>query len=687
MYTNHALIRFFLVVLIIFVPLGGYLRLDQNLNAVEYMPFRWVIATCAFITLVLSNRINVTTHWWQNLVRITFLINVLYSSILLPMWNNYAGSYLFSSALIYIIIGFLFENLWVIWIYLGLCTLGVSVGAALHPQPEISPLLLAILFGFSSITYGMTHTLRIRRQKDAERFFDQLWQARSQMEGILNNSIQSYFLIDPQGKLLLTDAKTLGQNNHPSAKPIQIGASFVEMMPHSARALFVLNFSKALAGQSITTEYHAEGRWQEIKVSPWTDHDYKIAGVVLTLLDITDRKIAEQDLIKAKNNAENAAHSKALFLSQMSHELRTPMNAIIGLSELSLDEVKVGDELHSNLSIIRNSAQNLLQILNDILDFSKIEAGKLNIECIPFSPTLCLRSIQQSLEPIARNKGLKLHFVAENTLPEILMGDPTRLSQMITNFCSNSIKFTEHGFVSINARIERTPDPTQILLQIDVQDTGIGIAEDKIKLIFERFSQADDTIARKYGGTGLGLAITRQLAEMQQGSVSVQSEVGAGSIFSIRVPYALGTGQILPERRLTETAPLPAHLDILIVDDNRINLLVAQKIMQKHKIQAQVIDNGEKCIEHCQTKTYDLILLDLHMPDMDGRAVFKHLRSSLGPNQNTPIIALTADAFEDTRSSLLELGFADFVTKPIMEFELFEAIHRTLAQNSNKSTQ
>ena len=414
--------------------------------------------------------------------------------------------------------------------------------------------------------------------------------------------------------------------------------------------------------------------WIEIEVQPIYDEAGKVKQYFGIQNDITERKKYEEKLKKAKETAEAAARTKSEFLSNMSHEIRTPMNAIIGLTDLLLDSDLAGEN-RTKLNRIKYSANNLLNLINDILDFSKIEAGKLPIETINFNIRQLFEEYIQSVILKADEKHIEIRYSVEKNIPEYLVGDPLRLNQILLNLSSNAIKFTESGYVE--TRIELTSlEDDRLTLKFVVTDTGIGIEEEKLENIFDSFTQADANITRKYGGTGLGLSITKKLIELQGGRIWVESTLEQGSAFSFELPFTVGVQETVS--KIEEEEEVKDDKDIsgkkmLLVEDNLINQFVAEQILRSWNIEVDKADNGVQAIELLEKKEYDIILMDIQMPEMDGFQTTKIIRdvTSKVLNHHVPIIAVSADVFPETKDMAFEMGMNDFITKPIDQDELY----------------
>ena len=389
------------------------------------------------------------------------------------------------------------------------------------------------------------------------------------------------------------------------------------------------------------------------------------------IIDITERKHAEAMLEQARLASDTANRAKDEFLANMSHEIRTPMNGILGLASLALS-TETDRQRDQYLKLLKGSAEGLMTILNDVLDLSKLEAGHMSLEHNAFSVADCVRSASDSLGALAHNKNLEMHCSIAPEIPSRVVGDPVRLRQVLLNLIANAIKFTESGWVHVAADLAQNCEGR---VRFTVRDTGIGIAEDLQSVIFEPFRQADSSMSRKYGGTGLGLAITNRLVKLMGGQIYLESHLGLGSTFAVEIPF----GQA-PEEKTFARAGLDApsasrSLSVLVAEDNPVNQLVARRLLEKLGHRVTVAGDGRKALEAIQREHFDMVLMDIQMPELDGAEATMRLRAcEQQTGEHLPIIALTAHAMKGDAEKLRSCGMDGYLSKPISLADLARVI-------------
>jgi len=400
-----------------------------------------------------------------------------------------------------------------------------------------------------------------------------------------------------------------------------------------------------------------------------------IFAVLYLLLSLRKRMKLEESLLQAKEEVERSARVKEQFLANMSHEIRTPLQAILGYTTL-LGKEQLNDKCRQYVDGIRIAGENLLNIVNDILDVSKIEAGMLRLERVPFSISGLMHSVDNMFRSKVAEKGIYLKLHPNPHLPDLLIGDPTRLTQILVNLINNAVKFTDEGGIDIYLKGVREA-PGQLRLTVTVQDSGIGIPPDKLSRIFERFEQADSRVTRIYGGSGLGLHIVKQLVQLQGGDIQAESEVGKGSIFSFNIPYQIAQEQAADKRKGSGLVDLQANFEnirVLLVEDNLMNQRVVGTFLSEWGIEYDLAENGKIAIKQLEKQPYDLILMDVQMPEMDGYSATEYIRQNMG--LRTPIVAMTAHAFAGEREKALGYGMNEYISKPIREEDLYNIIAR-----------
>ncbi len=451
--------------------------------------------------------------------------------------------------------------------------------------------------------------------------------------------------------------------------------------------LELLNRARSLAADCIPSNiellsYKKDGTpiWLSISNTPTFNKDGSLDQQVEIINDISERKLAEQELIKTREEALSLSKAKEMFLSVMSHEIRTPLNAVIGMSHILMDD-DPRESQKENLEILSFSAQNLLALINDILDYTKIETGNMALENSNVNLKELVSHTLNSLQFKTEEKELVLKSEIDHRIPEFVIGDNTRLYQILINLLGNSVKFTEKGEVKLKLDLLEE-NANSVRVRFEVSDTGIGIANDKKDYIFNAYTQASSDTTRKYGGTGLGLAITKRLLELHHSEIHLESELGSGSVFSFIIEFKRSTHSAMKADTQTPFHELSGS--ILVVDDNEINRMLASKVLSKWGLKVSFAENGQIALDKVQQEHYDLILMDLHMPVMDGMEASKAIRQLGGHHIKVPIVALTASLFSQELETITECGMDGYVIKPFIPNELYSKV-RSLLLAGNKN--
>ncbi len=516
--------------------------------------------------------------------------------------------------------------------------------------------------------------IEAERKKLDQRLRDQQFYTRS----LIESNIDALMTTDPSG--IITDVNKQMEALTGCTRDELIGAPFKNHFtdPERAEAAIEVVLSEKKVTDYELTACARDGKKTVVSYNATTfyDRERKLQGVFAAARDVTERKRVESELQLAKAAAESASETKSDFLASMSHEIRTPMNAIIGIADL-LAKTPLSSEQHKYVQIFRRASDNLLHLINDILDLSKVEASQLDLERTGFAVSDLLEKVTEMVAIRAQQKGLLLICEIAPDVPPYLVGDPTRLRQVLLNLLGNAIKFTESGEVALRVGVDAAA-AVAATLRFTISDTGIGIPDEKLGAIFERFAQADTSTTRKYGGSGLGLTISKRLVELMVGQIRVESRVGVGSVFSFSVPLEISVGARWPVAISDGTGPSlpPPALQILLVEDSPDNRTITLAYLQDMPYRIDIAENGASACDMFKAGRYDLVLMDRQMPVMDGLAATREIRAWEEANHRPPtaIIALTAAALKGDREKCLAAGCTAYLTKPIKEESLLLAI-------------
>ncbi len=502
-------------------------------------------------------------------------------------------------------------------------------------------------------------------------------------QSIVQNAVEGIFQSSPDGRFLLVNPALARMYGYDSPEQLQHSVRDI------SRSIYVdpevrRDFQRQMERDGEVHGLEYQVRRRDSSVIWICEHSRAVRNEHGTVLyyegfiqDITRRKLAEEALRAAKEAAEAASRAKSQFLAVMSHEIRTPMNGVIGMTSLLLSSALDGEQ-RELAETIRRSGDALLTIIDDILDFSKIESGRLELECEPFHVRECIASAREMLAPRAAEKGLALQCDYASDVPTHVRGDVTRLRQILVNLLSNAVKFTERGEVRLTVRADLGAGGG-VTLHFAVTDTGIGIAPEAVERLFQSFTQADASTTRRYGGTGLGLAISKRLAERMGGTMSVTSTPGAGSTFRFSVqveavPEVARPGTVAAPAAPSAAAPIEAQPErVLLAEDNSVNQKVARQMLERLGYRADLAANGHEVIAAVEHAAYDVILMDVDMPDLDGLEATRRVRAMLGGDRPW-IIALTANALPGDREACLAAGMNAYLAKPMKLPELAAAM-------------
>lgn len=503
---------------------------------------------------------------------------------------------------------------------------------------------------------------------------------------LIEASLDPLVTISAMGKIM--DMNNALANITGMSREKLTGTDFLDYFtePQKAREVYQEVFANGFVADSPLTLKHRDGKLTDVLFngSVYKDNDGKVMGVVIVARDVTEQKriavelteaivyaelaagIAEEAKLKAETArriAEDAVKAKQQFLSNMSHEIRTPMNAIIGFTKVML-KTELSAKQHEYLTAIKTSGDALIVLINDILDLAKVDAGKMIFEQSPFRLERSIAAMLHLFETKIHEKNLTLVKNYDERIPKVLLGDPVRLHQIILNLVSNAVKFTKEGVITVSISL-LTEDENGVVIEFAVTDTGIGIEEEKIAGIFENFQQATSDTSRLFGGTGLGLAIVKQLVEAQGGCISVESKIEEGSAFRFQLSFKKANEQTEPESAVARVNTEMKNVSVLVVEDIALNQLLMRTLLDDFGFKCDIAANGKIGIEKLKANSYDVILMDLQMPEMNGFEATEYIRKEL--RLTIPIIALTADVTTADLVKCKAVGMDDYISKPVDE--------------------
>lgn len=514
--------------------------------------------------------------------------------------------------------------------------------------------------------------------------------ARSQAEiKLKNEELRSFAIVvkNSADVICSVDAQTLRINNiNPAVENIMgfkaaelLGKSIVDLSVDGQQHLFRKKLGEIIKDNLNFAVFELQFEtfdkriiWVECRAS------YHNKTIFLNISDISPQKSYQEQLIKSKEDAEYGKKVKENFLANMSHELRTPVNGIIGITSLLLT-TDLNEQQKNMLDLLETSSRSLLGVINDVLDISKIEAGKFNIVRTPNNIYDLIKSVFDLLKFRADESNIEFLLEIDNNVPQNLMIDSLRLNQILMNLLSNAIKFTPRGYVKLKVSVMQKHND-KVRLKYSIEDSGIGVPADRLNKIFDSFEQAEEDTGNKYGGTGLGLTIVKKLAELKGGELVVTSQLGRGSIFNFINWHTIAAKPTAKMSDKSDKVLSPFNnISVLVAEDNMVNQFMLSKMLKNWNIDAEIVDNGRKVIDKLKAKNYDLILMDTHMPEMNGYEAAKTIRVDFEePKRSIPIISLSASSFGHEQEQALAAGMNDVLAKPFQPYQLHEKMSRLL---------
>jgi len=513
---------------------------------------------------------------------------------------------------------------------------------------------------------------------------ERLRRSEEKYRGILENMELGLMEVDTEGRVVKVYERFCAMSGYTEEELLGKDAK-ITLLPEEFYSVMKKQEDERAKGKASNYEIQIirkDGKrlWLLISGTPVYDHEGKRTGSIGIHYDLSKQKNLQEGLIEATRKAEEAQEAEKQFLANMSHEIRTPLNAIIGMTHLLYDTEPTADQ-QSYLDVLRNSSQILRSLINDLLDLSKIRAGKMEVNQKEFDLTGVVRTIQKTFQIKLDNRPVDVEAEIDQRLDTMVIGDDLLLNQILLNLLGNAEKFTSEGKIGVKVS-QKQKEGNQLLVRFEVFDTGIGIPENKRELIFQSFRQVDGETKRKYGGTGLGLSIVKKLVEIQGGKLSVESTLGKGTSFFFELPYedTEKTPSRIPEEVKSLKADMGGTHHVLMVEDNSMNRRYLGSLLKKWNIGFDIAENGRVGVEKAGERKYDLIFMDVQMPEMDGYEATITIRNTANLNQDTPIVALTASAMLSRKDRAFEIGMNGYVSKPFTPGQILEALHEYLPQ-------
>ncbi len=613
--------------------------------------------------IVLMTVINLGIFFYDNYTGTNLVVSAYYVTYLFVSLNIF--SFRFNNRLLIL---FAFAPV-VLYITTGILSNSIT---PVHVADSMIIFLRTFNFSFSFLMVAIYGVYVVNFNSRNE---DELEQSAINLQTLIDNTKGSIWSINTKYEIIAANEvykqdmkKIFGIDVHP-------GFSMVDIITNPNYPGQWLNqYRRVFSGESFSEEYPFEDDVFELLATPIHNITGEVIGAAFYARNITFRKKAEQELIAARKKAEAGTQAKAQFLSNMSHELRTPLNGIIGITNILLAEQRMPSE-QQHLEMLKYSSDHMLDVINNILDYNKIEAGKVELEKVFFNLSKEINKLGSFFIHEARKKNLAFEVVLPEMINREVIGDVVRLRQVLTNLLSNAIKFTEKGFVKLEIEtVEKISDNTCVL-RFSVSDSGIGIERSKMKKIFDSFTQADVRTTRRYGGTGLGLTISGKLIELMGGELKVESIHGKSSRFWFDLIFECSKEgaqtQENKKRKLTDLT----GCHVLIAEDNAINMIVAKRMLERWNAKVTEAENGAIAVKYAEEQQFDIILMDIEMPVMDGLSAVEKIRSF---NNRVPIIALSANAAEDKQSDLRIKGLNEYIQKPFLPEELHGKISKLI---------